>query len=120
MGILNLLGIHQGSEILADDVAVGISGDVYSAELELNSQKNRTTVMYHTGTTGGSARISLEYSIGQDVNGADVWIEAASSTATTDAFYLERPAEKLRLRFQETGGVAGYSGVNATAKTSAL
>lgn len=117
-----ILEIHGRGAQIADNVTVAPGGTEVSSAYSLSEQLNKVTLGYDINGNVGSANVSLEVNMGTDVNGADVWIEVASSTNYQDVFTIEDEVDQVRLVFTETAAVAGedLTGINAWVKARAL
>lgn len=115
MGLTKIFKTHERKSQIADNVSVVPGGSQSSSSFTLSDQVNVVTLGYDINGNVGSAKVSVEVYMGQDVNGADVWIEVASSTNYQDIFTVDDEVERVRLVFSETAAVAGedLTGINA-------
>lgn len=120
--LYRLFGLLTENEVLANNQSVVAGNSVTIAEFSPDQSEGNISIGYDINGGAGSPSVTLEYSLGTDVNGVDVWHSHSSSTAASDAFNVTRPVKKLRLVVSETTATAGndLTGINAWKHTRPL
>lgn len=122
MDLTKIFQTHERAAQLANNVTVGSGTSSFTSDFALSNQINKATLGYDINGGTGVPSVECQVSLGQDINGVDVWITVATSTNAKDVFTVDDEVDKVRLNITETSAGAGtdLTGINAWARGRTL